>query len=52
MCDGTYMYPSKGGDAKQINPIIILCANKPIHMVYPNAFAFVEARFEEIEIRD
>ena len=45
MCDGTYQYPTKHGNPVQPKLTIILCSNRPIHMVYPNMFQLVEARF-------
>ena len=38
MCDGSYAYPVKHGNPVQRKLVIILCSNRPIHMVYPNMF--------------
>lgn len=49
MCDGTYQYPVKGGDASPLQkPIIIICGNAPMEKVYPNAHQYLAARFVEI----
>jgi hypothetical protein len=49
MCDGTYQYPVKGGNATALNkPIVIICGNAPIKTVYPKAHQFIEARFIEL----
>lgn len=46
MCDGTYMYPTKGGASTRIRePIIIICGNKDPAEMYPNCYKFLEARF-------
>lgn len=38
MCDGTYLYPQKGGLAKQVPAIILICGNKDPQELYPNAW--------------
>lgn len=50
MCDGSVSYPSKGCQPIRLdtNPYIVICANKPIHQVYINAFEWVRPRFVEI----
>lgn len=50
MCDGTFSYPLKGGQAKQVAAVIICCGNKHPRDIYPNAWPFVEARFNVIEL--
>ncbi len=46
MCDGTYMYPSKGGQSiKLTKPTILVTGNKDPREVYPNTYALIEARF-------
>ena len=49
MCDGTYQYPIKGGNAEALDkPLIVICGNAPIKTVYPKAHQFITARFIEI----
>ncbi len=51
MCDGTWKYPFKNGTASALSkPLIIICGNKHPAKVYPNAFEFLEARFNVIEV--
>lgn len=50
MCDGTYQFPSKQSNAARVEMIIILCSNKPPHMIYPNAFQYIEARFNVVKL--
>lgn len=46
MCDGTYQYPSKGGASIRLKqPTIVICGNKNPEEMYPNAFKYIEARF-------
>jgi hypothetical protein len=48
MCDGNYLYPSKGGHAIKIKACILICGNKRPQDLYPNAFKYIEARFNII----
>lgn len=51
MCDGTWMYPVKGGTAIMLaEPIILVAANKPIDEVYPNDHLLIKARFSQIDL--
>lgn len=50
MCDGTYLYPQKGGSAKSVTAHIIVCGNKHPRDLYPNTWNFIEARFNVIEL--
>jgi len=51
MCDGTWMYPTKGGSpTRLVEPLIMICSNKPVEEVYPNVFALINARFLSIEL--
>lgn len=51
MCDGTYAYPNKGGTARIVNyPYVIICGNKNPAKLYPNAFKFLEARFNVVNV--
>lgn len=51
MCDGTYQYPVKNGCPQQLEtPLIVICSNRSISQVYPNAKEFVLARFNEIKV--
>ena len=50
MCDGTFQYPSKGGNAVRVEMILIVCSNAPPHYVYPKAFPFIEARFNIVKL--
>lgn len=46
MCDGTQMYPSKGGSPVGLqDPIIVVCSNKPPEAIYPNFAHLLRARF-------
>lgn len=48
MCDGTYQYPTKGGNAIKLDsPLILICGNASIETVYPKAHKFIQARFIE-----
>jgi len=48
MCDGNYLYPSKGGSATKNKGCILICGNKRPEEMYPNAFKYIEARFNII----
>ena len=48
MCDGTYLYPSKGGAAVKCKATILACGNKDPRQLYPNAWPYIEARFNII----
>lgn len=51
MCDGTYQYPSKGGQSIKLNkPYILICGNKHPEELYPNAYKYIEARFTVINL--
>lgn len=51
MCDGNYQYPSKGGEAIKLKkPLIIICSNKPMQELYPNACVYLEARFNQLNV--
>lgn len=51
MCDGTWVYPFKGGSPVQlVEPLVLICSNKPPEEVYPNCFPLINARFEAIEL--
>lgn len=50
MCDGTYCYPQKGEEAIQANLTMIVVGNRHPQEIYPNAFKFIEARFDIYEI--
>lgn len=46
MCDGTYAYPTKGGNQVRLKkPTIIVCSNLAPGDVYPNCMPYVNARF-------
>lgn len=48
MCDGTYMYPTKLGQATHLRkPTVIICSNLPPTEVYKqdNIIKYLEARF-------
>lgn len=47
MCDGTYQYPIKGGDAKGLALTLVVCGNSAPEQVYPNRYPLVQARFQE-----
>lgn len=48
MCDGTYQYPKKGGNPVQADMILLICGNAHPENVYPNAYPFIEARFNVV----
>lgn len=50
MCDGTYQYPFKGGAAKSVPAVIIICGNKHPQELYPNAWQYIEARFKVVDL--
>lgn len=51
MCDGTWMYPTKGGSPVQLDePILLVCSNKPPEEVYPNQYPLINVRFSSIEL--
>ena len=50
MCDGTYSYPHKGGQGKQVTALIICCGNKHPRDIYTQTYQFIEARFNVIEL--
>lgn len=53
MCDGTYKYPRKNSTPVVLpNIILLVCGNKNPEEVYPNAFQFIEARFNIIQLLD
>jgi len=52
MCDGTYQYPNKGGVPAMENMILIVCGNASPENIYPNAFPYIEARFNIICVDD
>jgi len=45
MCDGNYMYPSKGGHAVKCSATILMCGNKDPKELYPKAWKYIDARF-------
>ncbi len=53
MCDGTFQYPSKGTHPVQLKkPYIMVCGNKSPETLYPNAWKYLEARFNVICLDD
>ncbi|AXQ65984.1 MAG: replication protein [Cressdnaviricota sp.] len=53
MCDGTYLYPTKGGTAKQVRgTILLVCGNRDPKDVYPEAWPYIEARFTVKKVGD
>lgn len=53
MCDGNYGYPSKGGVPVVLNkPFILICGNRNPADLYPNAWDYLEARFNVINLDD
>lgn len=51
MCDGTYHYPTKGGNSTRLTkPTIIICSNQPPDSIYPNQLTFLQARFITTEL--
>lgn len=50
MCDGTYLYPVKGGDPTVCPAIILICGNKDPKALYPNTWQFIDARFTVIDL--
>jgi len=52
MCDGNYLYPSKGGAPTYNKACILICGNKKPQEMYPNAFPYIEARFNIVCLDD
>jgi hypothetical protein len=52
MCDGTYQYPVKGGAARSVKAYIICTGNKHPATMYPNAWQYIEARFNVFRLDD
>lgn len=51
ICDGTYPFPTKGGNPVTLkNPILLVGSNKPPEEVYPNDHPLIKARFFVIEL--
>ena len=51
MCDGTYYYPTKGGDPVLIpNAILIITGNKDPVDLYPNCWKYISLRFNVINV--
>jgi len=51
MCDGNYQYPVKGGASTKLKkPYILICGNKDPKDLYPNAWKYIEARFQVINL--
>jgi len=50
MCDGNYLYPTKGGAPTMCRAIILVCGNKDPAILYPNAWPYFEARFTVINL--
>ncbi len=53
MCDGSFIYPSKGGTAiKLTKPTIIVMSNLPPEKVYNSDLqAYIQARFNVTELK-
>jgi len=53
MCDGNYMYPVKGSSSTKLKkPYLVVCGNKNPAELYPNAWKYLEARFNVIDLSD
>lgn len=51
MCDGTFCYPGKGDTAMQATQTtLLICGNKSPEVIYPNAWQFIRARFNVINL--
>ena len=51
MCDGTYIYPFKGGAGITLQePILIVTGNRNPQELYPNAWPFIQARFNVFQL--
>lgn len=50
MCDGHYPYPVKGGAPINSKANLIICGNKSPAEMYPNAWKYVEARFNVLNL--
>lgn len=53
LCDGASPIPVKGGQAiTPKKPVVIVCGNKHPQDLYPNAWKFIEARFNVHNVDD
>ena len=53
MCDGNYMYPVKGSSSTKLKkPYLVVCGNRNPAELYPNAWKYLEARFNVIDLSD
>ena len=51
MCDGTYIYPFKGGAGITLQePILIVTGSRNPQELYPNAWPFIQARFNVFQL--
>ena len=50
MCDGTYSYPNKGGNPVVQEMVLLVTGNAHPERIYPNAFPYIEARFNIIDV--
>jgi len=53
MCDGTYIYPFKGGAGIRLqDPCLIITGNRDPKELYPNAWPFIQARFNVFQLNE
>ena len=52
MCDGTYLYPRKGGAPTCGKFTLLICGNKHPNEIYPNTYQYISARFNVIELKE
>jgi len=51
MCDGTYIFPFKGGAGVRLqNPTLIITGNRNPEVLYPQAWPFIQARFNVFQL--
>lgn len=51
MCDGTHLYPTKGGQQIRLhNPILLICSNKSPADMYTKTISYIQARFHIIPL--
>lgn len=50
ICDGTYQYPTKGGNSLILPMTVLICGNKHPRDIYSNTYQFIESRFNVISV--
>lgn len=50
MCDGAYLFPSKNGNPRPVDAIVLVAGNEDPKRMYPNTWIFLYERFHVIEL--